>query len=259
MKHLNPYQVASIRLLSAGLVLLPFAIRGIKNFPKKDLPLVILSGLLGTFFPAYLFCIAETRLDSGLAGIFNALTPLFTILLGASFFKSVIPVKKWLGVIIGFIGLVMLMITGTHDIQFNNMSYAMYIIIATICYGLNVNVVNRYLKHIPSLSIAAIAFSLLTIPAGTVLFLTGYFNQPFSEGIIYSTSASSVLGIFGTAIASILFYMLMKRAGYLFASMVTYGIPFVALFWGYLAQEVIMPLQILCLVLILAGVWLANK
>jgi drug/metabolite transporter (DMT)-like permease len=68
-----------------------------------------------------------------------------------------------------------------------------------------------------------------------------------------------VLGIFGTAVASVLFYMLMKRAGYLFASMVTYGIPFVALFWGFLAHETIMPLQILCLILILAGVWLANK
>jgi drug/metabolite transporter (DMT)-like permease len=259
MKHLTPYQVASLRLLSAGLVLLPFALKAIKRFPRKDFPLVILSGLLGTFFPAYLFCIAETQLDSGLAGILNALTPLFTLLIGAIFFHSVLPLKKWMGVIIGFVGLVLLMISGKHGVSFNNMNYSLFIIMATIFYGLNVNIVSRYLKHIPSLSIAAVAFSVLTIPAGLILFFTGYFHQPLTAGFTYSTGAASILGIFGTAVASILFYMLMKRAGYLFASMVTYGIPFVALFWGFLAHETIMPLQILCLILILAGVWLANK
>jgi len=259
MKHLTPYQVASLRLLSAGLVLLPFALKAIKSFPRKDFPLVLLSGLLGTFFPAYLFCIAETQLDSGLAGILNALTPLFTLLIGAIFFHSVLPVKKWMGVIIGFVGLVLLMISGKQGVSFNNMNYSLFIILATIFYGLNVNVVSRYLKHIPSLSIAAVAFSVLTVPAGLILFFTGFFHQPYTAGFTYSTGAASILGIFGTAVASILFYMLMKRAGYLFASMVTYGIPFVALFWGFLAHETIMPLQILCLVLILAGVWLANK
>jgi len=198
-------------------------------------------------------------MDSGLSGILNALTPLFTLLIGAIFFHSVLPVKKWTGVIIGFVGLVLLMVSGKQGISFNNMNYSLFIILATIFYGLNVNVVSRYLKHIPSLSIAAVAFSVLTIPAGLILFFTGYFHQPFTSGFTYSTGAASILGIFGTAVASILFYMLMKRAGYLFASMVTYGIPFVALFWGFLAHETIMPLQILCLILILVGVWLANK
>ena len=259
MKHLNPYQVASLRLLSAGLVLLPFALKGIKKFPKKDFPLVVLSGLLGTFFPAYLFCIAETELDSGLAGILNALTPLFTIVIGAIFFNSVLPLKKWMGVMIGFLGLVLLMISGKQDIRFNHMNYALFIILATIFYGVNVNIVNRYLRHLPSLSIAAVAFSVLTIPSSIILFFTGYFQHSITEGFTYSTAASSILGIFGTAIASVLFYMLMKRAGYLFASMVTYGIPFVALFWGFLAHETIMPLQVICLLLILAGVWMVNK
>ncbi len=259
MKHLTPYQVASLRLLSAGLVLLPFALKAIKQFPRKDFPLVVVSGLLGTFFPAYLFCIAETRLDSGLAGIMNALTPLFTIVIGALFFQSRLPIKKWIGVVIGFVGLVLLLISGREGIRFNNMNYAFFIILATVCYGINVNMVSRYLTHIPSLSIAAVAFSALTIPSAILLFMTGYFQQSAAEGFIYSTSASSILGVFGTAIASILFYMLMKRAGILFASMVTYGIPFVALFWGFLAHESIAPLQVVCLGIILGGVWLANK
>jgi drug/metabolite transporter (DMT)-like permease len=259
MKHLSAYQVASLRMLSAGLVLFPFAIRALRNFPRKDLPLVLLSGSLGTFFPAYLFCIAETELDSGIAGILNALTPLFTIMIGAVFYHSTLPVKKWMGVIIGFIGLVLLMISGKQDIRFNNMNYSFFIILATIFYGTNVNLVSRRLRHIPSLSLAAVAFSMLILPAGLILFLTGYFRQSGIQGFTYSTAASSILGIFGTAIASVLFYVLMKRAGALFASMVTYGIPFVALFWGFLARETITTMQILCLLMILAGVWLANK
>jgi drug/metabolite transporter (DMT)-like permease len=100
---------------------------------------------------------------------------------------------------------------------------------------------------------------MLIVPSGLILLSTGYTRQASIEGFWYSTGASAVLGIFGTAVASVLFYMLMKRAGPLFASMVTYGIPFVALFWGSLAGETITMVQIACLGIILVGVYLANK
>jgi drug/metabolite transporter (DMT)-like permease len=258
MKNLNAWQVASIRIFSAGMVLLPVTISKLRSIPQKDLPQIFLSGMLGTFIPAYLFCLAETQLDSGVAGILNALTPLFTIVIGAVFFKSKLPVNKWIGVLVGFTGLAMLVSAG-RNVNFSNIGYASYIIIATICYGLNVNMVNWYLKHIPSQMLASVAFGLLIIPSGLILLTTGYAAQTGTEGYWYSTGASAVLGIFGTAVASILFYMLMKRAGPLFASMVTYGIPFVALFWGSLAGEMITIVQIACLVLILVGVYLANK
>ncbi len=258
MKSLNAWQVASIRIFSAGMVLLPVTLRQLRSIPGKELPRIFLSGLLGTFIPAYLFCLAETKLDSGVAGILNALTPLFTILIGALFFQTKLPINKWLGVFVGFAGLVML-VTAGKDVKFSNMGYSTYIIFATICYGLNVNMVSLHLKHIPSLTLASIAFGLLIIPSGLILFYTGYTSQTAINGFWYSTGASAVLGIFGTAVASVLFYMLMKRAGPLFASMVTYGIPFVALFWGFLAGETITIVQIACLAIILAGVYLANR
>lgn len=259
MKNLSAYQVASLRIFSAGAVLLPVAVRNLRLINKKDIPLTILSGLLGTFFPAYLFCIAETRLDSGVAGILNALTPLFTILIGVVFFQLKLSPRKWVGVLTGLAGLILLVLAGKKQISFSNISYSGFIIIATLCYGINVNMVSRYLKHIPSLTLAAIAFSLLTLPAGIVLLYTGYFNMDASNGFIYSTASSAVLGIFGTAVASVLFYILMKKAGALFASMVTYGIPFIALAWGFVAGETITAVQYLCLGLILAGVYLANR
>lgn len=259
MKSLSAYQVASIRILSAGAILIPIAVKNLAKVSRADLPYAVLSGLLGSFFPAYLFCIAETKLDSSIAGILNALTPLFTVILGVLFFGLKPSGWKWVGIIMGLAGLVLLIISGSRDISFANISYAGFILLATILYGLNVNMVSKRLSHLPSTTLAAVAFSSLTLPALLILVFTGYFSGPKDGAYLYSTGASAILGIFGTAIASILFYMLMKRAGALFASMVTYGIPFVALFWGYLAGELITTAQFLCLAIILGGVYIARR
>ena len=260
MTSLSAYQVASIRILSAGIVLMPFAFQAFKAVPAHKRMLVFLSGLLGTFFPAYLFCIAETKLDSSLAGILNALTPLFTLLIGAVFFNRQIGWLKWAGVLIGFAGLVLLILAGNKKMSFGYLGYASFILLATLLYGINVNLVSKYLKEIGSRQIATVAFTLLIIPSFFILWMTGFFSEASSsKGFIYATGASMVLGIMGTAVASILFYVLLKRAGPVFSSMVTYGIPFVALFWGILANEQINPVQIGCLCIILGGVYLANK
>jgi drug/metabolite transporter (DMT)-like permease len=259
MVTLTPYQVASLRILSAGLVLVPFAWKAFRTIPKNKIVLVILSGLLGNCLPAYLFCIAETRLDSALAGILNALTPFFVILIGISFFQLKANAIKILGVCIGFIGLCLLLIS-SGNFSFQNSSYALYILLATAFYGLNVNLVGRYMQGISSLNIASAAFVFLIVPCIVILWFTGYFSLPLTDpGILKSTVASFILGIAGTAMASIFFYMLIKRAGNLFASMVTYGIPFVAVLWGVLYGETVTLLQIGCLGIILAGVYLVNK
>jgi drug/metabolite transporter (DMT)-like permease len=120
--------------------------------------------------------------------------------------------------------------------------------------------VSRHLKEIGSLNIAAFAFAILTVPSFLVLLFTGFFRLPlFNSAHLLSTGAGVLLGLMGTAIASVLFYMLVKRAGVLFSSMVTYGIPFVAVFWGIVYGEVITLLQLGCLGIILAGVYLTNR
>jgi drug/metabolite transporter (DMT)-like permease len=259
MHALSAYQVASIRILSAGLVLTPFALKALKQVPRNKWLLVILSGLLGNFFPAYLFCIAETEIDSSLAGILNALTPMFTILVGISFFQLKANRTKILGVIIGFIGLCLLMLSG-KEVSFNNLSYAGLVLLATLFYGINVNMVGRYMKEVGSLNIASLAFVFLIIPSSIILYITGYLDMALlDDTVLKATGASFILGVLGTAFASIIFYMLVKRAGTLFASMVTYGIPFIAVFWGLLYGEQITLLQVGCLGVILCGVYLVNK
>jgi len=256
---LSAYQVASLRMLFSGLVLLPFAINAFKKIPKEKMGIVFLSGFLGNFIPAYLFCIAETNIDSSLAGILNSLTPLFTILVGLSFFKTTINRQKMIGVVIGFIGLCLLFAAG-KNISFENLAYASLVLLATFFYGLNVNMVGKFLQNIRALDIASVAFVFLIIPSACILYATGYFDLNFNNPLLINAVWSSVfLGVVGTSISSILFYILIKRAGIIFASMVTYGIPIVAVAWGVYYGETISILQVGSLLIILAGVYIVNK
>jgi drug/metabolite transporter (DMT)-like permease len=260
MQTLSAYEVATIRILSAAIVLLPFAAKALKNVERNKITYVILSGFLGSFFPAYLYCLAETRIDSSLAAILNSLTPLFTIIVGVSFFKFKASIKKIIGVIIGFTGLVLLLFATKERIYFSDIFYSLLVVVATISYALNVNMVSVYLHNTPSLQIASLAFSFLLIPALIILVATGYFSLPIFEApYLYSAIASATLGVMGTAIASVLFYMLVKKEGTLFSSLVTYGIPVIAVVWGLIYGESITLAEIGCLAIILCGVYVVNK
>ena len=258
--HLSAFQVASLRIVFSGIVLLPFAIKHFKSIPQNKLVLIFMSGVLGSLFPAYLFCIAEQGIDSALAGVLNSLTPIFVIIVGAIFFQSKTSTNKVIGILVAFTGSVLLFFSQPNFSENSNIFYVLLVVLATAMYGINVNMVHRYLNNIPSLQIAALALTLNAIPALIVLYFTGYFQLDFSNrGILFSTGYSFILGVFGTAIASIIFYMLIKRAGAVFSSMVTYGIPFVAIMWGVIYGEKIGWKQVICLLIILTGVYLANR
>lgn len=260
LEHLSAFQVASLRIISSGLVLSPVAYRSFKQIPGNKIFITFMSGVLGSLFPAYLFCIAEQGIDSALAGVLNSLTPIFVIIVGAIFFQSKTSTNKVIGILVAFTGSVLLFFSQPDFSENSNIFYVLLVVLATAMYGINVNMVHRYLNNIPSLQIAALALTLNAIPALIVLYFTGYFQLDFSDrGILFSTGYSFILGVFGTAIASIIFYMLIKRAGAVFSSMVTYGIPFVAIMWGVIYGEKIGWKQVICLLIILAGVYLANR
>lgn len=256
---LSAFHVAALRMLSAGVILVPVAVKSFHNVPVKRFSLLILSGLVGSFFPAFLFCIAETKINSALAGTLNAVTPLFVIIIGAIFFHNKVVTQKLVGVIVGLVGSILLFLShGYEDLGY--VEYAFFVLLATILYGLNVNIVQRHLKDIPSVQIAAIGFSFLIPVSFLVLYFTGYFNLPLSQHeYLLSTFFSCLLGVMGTAFASIIFYVLVKRTSGLFSSLVTYGIPFVAISWGLLAGETITFIQVACLAVILLGVYLTNR
>ncbi|MBL0234970.1 MAG: DMT family transporter [Chitinophagaceae bacterium] len=256
---LSAYQVAALRMLTAGMIMLPFVFQTLKKVPRRLFGYILLSGWLGSFFPAFLFCIAETKIGGALAGSLNSLTPLFVVITGAVFFGILTSLQKILGVIAGLAG-TSLLIYANVDRTPEYIAYTGFVVAATILYGINVNMVHSKLKGVSSVQIAAIAFTGLIPASLLVLFFTGYFDLPLAESAYtLSTLASSMLGIVGTALASIIFYVMVKRAGGLFASLVTYGIPFVAIGWGIYYGEKIMPLQVVALLVILLGVYLANR
>ena len=257
---LTAFQVASVRIISSGLVLLPVAVKSIRQIPANKLFTIFMSGVLGSLLPAYLFCIAEQGIDSSLAGTLNSLTPIFVIIIGALFFKTKTAVHKVLGILIAFSGSIFLFFSQPGFSHNSNLAYVLLVVLATMMYGLNVNMVHRYLQHVSSFQIAALALSTNAIPALVVLYFTGYFSMDLSNrSVLFSTGYSVILGIMGTALASVIFYILIKRAGAVFSSMVTYGIPFVAIIWGIIYGEQVGWKQVIGLLVILSGVYVANR
>ena len=258
--QLTPYQVAALRCASGGLVLVPVMLKYIRHIPAKKLLIVFISGTLGSLLPAFLFCLAEEGIDSSLAGTLNCLTPVFVIITGALFFKTKTSANKIIGLVIAFAGSILLLLSKGNIQESRHLLYVSFVVIATFSYGFNVNMVARHLVNVPSLHIAAVSLSLNAIPALLVLLFTGYFNLPLSNHqLLLATGAACLLGVAGTAVATIIFYMLVKRAGGIFASMVTYGIPFIAIGWGIIFGEQFGWLQLACLLIILLGVYWVNK
>ncbi len=260
LRGLSAVQVASLRIIFSALFLIPLSVKSFSTLPKNKWFPVFISGLLGSLLPAYLFCIAEQGIDSALAGTLNSLTPIFVIITGAIFFGIKASSNKISGILIALAGSFLLFLSQPSNSEHQNLLYVGYVLIATFCYGLNVNLVHKYLHGVPSLQIAALALTLNAIPAILVLASSGYFSSDFSKmEFIKANAYAALLGIAGTAIASVIFYRLIKTAGAVFASLVTYGIPFVACIWGLFLGEEIGWKQWGSLVVMLSGVYLANR
>ncbi len=259
-RELTGWQVAAVRIFFAGLVFLPFAVFHLKSVPREKIPFVILTGILGNLLPAFLFAIAiQKQVSSSMAGILNSLTPLFVILIAILVFRQKVQAKKIAGVLVGFIGLLVLNMA-KGGMTTDNFGYILLILLATVLYGLNVNIVTQYLKGVDPIRMATISLAFMMIPTAVIMWeqsmLQKFTEEPEARrAIIYAAA----LGVVGSAMATAMFYVLIKRAGGLFASLVTYGIPVVAIFWGIMAGEDVTFLQVGCLGLILAGVYLANR
>jgi len=221
----------------------------------------VISGLLGSFIPAFLFAIAETEIDSAIASILNSLVPLNTVLFGFAVFKIASTKRQILGVIIGFIGTSILILKGADLNPNQNYLYAGYVIIATVMYALNVNIIKKYLQNVKPLSIATGNYVAIMIPALVILCFTDFFTErtyshpDFKMAMVYVV----ILSFFGTALAKVLFNKMVQISTPVFASSVTYLMPVVALFWGLLDGESFGMVQILASAIILLGVYLSHK
>ncbi|RUO26949.1 EamA family transporter [Aliidiomarina minuta] len=256
----TPTEVAALRLASAAAVLAPFALMRLNRIKGKQWWVLLSVGMTGSLLPAFLFAFAQTQLDSGLTGALNALTPLFTLIVGALMFSQWVSRRTVIGLSIGFAGTVILVtVQGNGDFSLN--VYALFIVIATICYAVNLNFIKNYLPNLSPVTITGV--SLLMVLPVALLYLLGPsdIGAKLSGDVQawWSLLAILTLGMLGTALALILFNHLVQIASAIFASSVTYLIPIVAVTLGMLDGEVVSLYQVAGMALILFGVWSANR
>ena len=257
---LTPGEIGGIRILSAAIFLIPVSLPVLKKIKRKHWLYLFISGFLGSLIPAVLFPIAQTRIDSGVAGILNALTPLFTIIVGASYFRSKFTFRTVIGIFIGFIGSVVLITAGSAGNWWNINVYAMLIVLATFFYGINVNLIKYYLGDMRPAHITSI--SMLVVSPFALIYLLVQSDVAFKiqndPQVWIPLFYVILLGVIGTALALILFNRMLKITNTVFASSVTYLIPVVAVIWGLIDNEVLIFNHYLGMLGIIAGVLIAN-
>ena len=252
-------QVGSLRMLIAALALLPISIGKLKKLSWKNiLPLAIV-GFCGNFFPAFLFTYAETGISSGLAGMLNSFTPIFTLIIGFLFFKTKLTNKQIIGTVIGTLGIIALVLTGKTASLNGDWDHILAIVLATLLYAISLTTIKNKLPNFNSFEITSLAFLIIFPFSICGFFLTDtiqtFNSNPMAyQGIFYII----ILSIVGTALAVVLFNRIIAFSSALFASSVTYFIPIVAVLIGFTFGETINLWQVLSMLIVLSGVIIAN-
>ena len=252
-------QVAAIRLSAAGLVLLPIALRTLRSTPKVALFWMAMVGFLGNGIPAYLFTGAETQIDSGLAGILNALTPFFTVVVGVVLFRSKVKWIQVVGMVIGFLGAVGLVFQGELPASVSWLFSGMCIV-ATALYGVSVNIMHHQLRANKAIRISSVALFTAGVPSAIYLFTTDFTTRLETHPeALAGFGFACILGVIGTAVALIIFNRLIQNTSGIFASSVAYVAPIIAFAWGLLYKESLGWGHLFFGLIILSGVYLIRQ
>ncbi len=254
-------EVAALRIFIAFLFLSPLIFTHVRKDLLQHWKGFVGMGFLGNFIPAFLFTKAETGISSSLTGMLNSLTPLFTLLLGILLFKVKTKMINVIGIMIGFLGAIGLLTVGKSVDIDTHLLFGFYVALATICYGLSVNIIKKNLNAVNPITATVWAMLFIGPPAGIYLFFMSDFssklvNHPLA---LHSLGYISLLAIVGTALSVMIFNVLIRNSNALFASSVTYLIPIVAMCWGALDGENVQAFHFLWIGLILLGVYLVNK
>ncbi len=254
LDHFSPYQVGALRVLIAGIILMPIAISKYKLFPKRHLKWLILAAFTGNFIPMFLFPIAEAEISSSIAGIINSMMPIFVIIVGTLFWKFETTKRQMTGIFISFTGVCMIAFGGGDDAKFKIFPILL-LLSATLCYAISTTTVKSKLMEVSSTVLSAFVFSfILFLPSLVALVSTGFVsNFTFSKENMIGLMFVSLLSVFGTGLAMMMNYRLLKVSTPLFASTVTLLMPIVAIIWGILDGEKLTILQFMGASVIIAG------
>ena len=258
---LDSREVGALRIVSAFIFLAAAGIINLKKVKRHEWKYLLMVGLAGSLIPSFLFAFAQTRLDSAVVGILNALTPLFTIIISVFVYSRSQGRNAFFGVIAGFVGSVLLIVAGTGGSIQNINFYAFFIVLATVFYGTNLNVTKEHLSGQKAIVITSVSMLLVGPLASVYLFgMTDFiYKLQYVRGAWLATSYILILGVFGTALAMVIFNHIVKLTNPLFTSSVTYIIPIVAVMWGLLDGEQLLLLHYLGMAFIILGVYIANS
>jgi drug/metabolite transporter (DMT)-like permease len=253
-------EVACLRLAVSAICFLPFLLWHIRRVDWSRWRFLVLVGLTGTAIPAFMFSIAQTEISSSMAGVLNSLVPLFTLVLGVLLFGAKAPLVKLLGVLVGLAGAAMLILMGKEAGMEGNPWYGLLVIVGCICYAISSNTVGTYLRDMKALIISAASFTIVGIPAFAYLFRTDFTTKlQLEPGAWEALGYVVLLSVFGTVLASLIFFQLVQRTSPVFASMISYLVPLVAVGWGFADGETISIIHFLGMGLILSGVYLVKR
>ena len=258
MKSFSSSQAAALRILMASLVLFPIALNNIKYLQRKDFKSLMIVGFIGSFFPAFMFMEAETRIDSTMAGMLNSLTPVFTLIIGLLFHRTAFRWMQVAGLAVGLVGAIGLILAGDGFYLGTMNSYALYIVLATCFYAISINQIKAKLPHLTGVQVTSFSFLFIGPVALIYLFTTNFAPALANPGWPLHLLALATLGIVGSALAMLLMNSLIRYSSAVAASSVTYVIPIFAIMWGLLYGEKVTLLHLLCMGFILAGVYLIN-
>jgi drug/metabolite transporter (DMT)-like permease len=252
--HFGPYALVEVRLVLGALVLLPFLWHARALFPARRWLWLAPIGLINSAVPFVLFAWAAERAPAAIGAICNAMTVLFAALIAFLFFGERIGMRRALALLVGFSGVVVLATAKVAGLSIGAAVIAGAL--ASLLYGLGVNLVKRHMTGLPPAASAAATLgcaSLWMLPMA----LTHWPQGPVPGA---AWACAITLGVVCTGLAFLMFYRLIARIGPSRASTVTYLVPlFGAAFAWLLLGEPVTLQMLLAGALILGSVAVSQR
>lgn len=256
---LTPFQVGALRIVFTSIFVIIIGFKTLPEIKRYQWKYIAITAVFGTFIPAFLFPLAETKVSSSICSILNSLTPLNTLIIGILAFGLGFKRSQIIGVLIGLGGTLILIFNGNEVGASENYFFTIFVIIASVCYAINVNLIKKYLSDVKPLTITTGNFLVMLVPALVVLFSTDFTSRIHLQETQTAMLYIVLLGVVGTAVANIIFFKLIQMSTPVFATSVTYLIPIVAFSWGLLDNESLTLMQLFGAFVVLVGVYLANR
>ena len=255
LDELNPSDIALYRILIGALFVNIF-VRTKEKIDKADHIKFVIVSFFWMALPFYMFGIAEQTITSSLAGLINGSTPIFVAFIAVVFYRLRITNLQIIYIFSGFIGVGLITLSGgINELSFNIGS--IFALIASISYGIAVNIVEPLIKKYESYIVLKIVMRYASLLSLILYGFTASFKLPTPQ---VSLIPMLILGIGGTGIAFLTYYKLLDNVGRISSSFIVYMIPIFSIFFGYqFLNEITYAIQFVGIGVILTSAFLYSR